>query len=234
MCIRDSSWTLTGEELEGLSLVPTPDTSGNFSLTVTATSTENDGDTSSITGLMNIDLGAVADIPNLLLHDAAGFEDDAIPLSISTEATGGDEIVGITITGVPNGAVLSAGTNNGNGTWTLTPDQLDGLSVTPPENSNANFQLGVTVTSMDGDDLAETTQAMNVSVTGVADKPILNVPSQISIDGILESADLGIESALQDLDGSESLSVSISNIPTGAIVIAAIVFVAVATARARR
>ena len=215
---QDGSWTLTGEELEGLSLVPTPDTSGNFSLTVTATSTENDGDTSSITGLMNIDLGAVADIPNLLLHDAAGFEDDAIPLSISTEATGGDEIVGITITGVPNGAVLSAGTNNGNGTWTLTPDQLDGLSVTPPENSNANFQLGVTVTSMDGDDLAETTQAMNVSVTGVADKPILNVPSQISIDGILESADLGIESALQDLDGSESLSVSISNIPTGAIV----------------
>ncbi|MGJ3259318.1 MAG: LamG-like jellyroll fold domain-containing protein [Rhodospirillales bacterium] len=215
---QDGSWTLSGEELDGLGLVPSPDLSGNFSLMVTATSTENDGDSSSVTGLMNINLSAVADAPSLLLHDAAGFEDDAIPLEISTEATGGDEIVGITITGVPNGATLSAGTNNGNGTWTLTQEQLEGLTVTPPENSNTNFQLGVTVTSMDDDDLAETTQAMNVSVTGVADKPTLNVPSQITIDGALESADLGIESALTDMDGSESLSVSISNIPTGAVV----------------
>ncbi len=215
---QDGSWTLSGEDLDGLSLAPAADFSGSFSLTVTATSTENDGDTSSVTGLMNINLGAVADVPTLLLHDAAGFEDDAIPLEISTAANGGDEIVGITITGIPNGATLSAGTNNGNGTWTLTEDQLEGLTITPPENSNANFQIGVTVTSMDGDDLAETTQSMNVSVTGVADKPILNVPSQITIDGVLESADLGIESALGDLDGSESLSVSISNIPNGAVV----------------
>lgn len=215
---QDGSWTLSGEDLDGLSLVPSADFSGSFSLTVTATSTENDGDTSSVTGLMNINLGAVADVPTLLLHDAAGFEDDAIPLEISTAANGGDEIVGITITGIPNGATLSAGTNNGNGTWTLTEDQLEGLTITPPENSNANFQIGVTVTSMDGDDLAETSQSMNVSVTGVADKPILNVPSQITIDGVLESADLDIESALGDLDGSESLSVSISNIPNGAVV----------------
>lgn len=215
---QDGSWTLDGGDLDGLSLSPSADFSGNFTLTVTATSTENDGDTSSVTGLMNINLGAVADVPTLLLHDAAGFEDDAIPLEISTAANGGDEIVGITITGIPNGATLSAGTNNGNGTWTLTEDQLEGLTITPPENSNANFQIGVTVTSMDGDDLAETSQAMNVSVTGVADKPILNVPPQISIDGVLESADLNIESALGDLDGSESLSVSISNIPLGAVV----------------
>ena len=215
---QDGSWTLSGEDLDGLSLVPSAEFSGSFSLTVTATSTENDGDTSSVTGLMNINLGAVADVPTLLLHDAAGFEDDAIPLEISAAANGGDEIVGITITGIPNGATLSAGTNNGNGTWTLTEDQLEGLTITPPENSNANFQIGVTVTSMDGDDLAETSQSMNVSVTGVADKPILNVPSQITIDGVLESADLDIESALGDLDGSESLSVSISNIPNGAVV----------------
>ncbi|MBO6520414.1 MAG: DUF642 domain-containing protein [Rhodospirillales bacterium] len=214
----DGSWTLSGQDLDGLNLVPAADASGNFSLTVTATSTENDGDTSSVTGLMNINLGAVADVPTLVLHDAAGFEDDAIPLEISTEATGGDEIVGITISGLPNGASLSAGTNNGNGTWTLTEEQLEGLTITPPENSNANFQLSVTVTSMDGDDLAEATQAMNVSVTGVADKPLLNVPSQITIDGVLDAADLDIESSLTDLDGSESLSVSISNIPTGAVV----------------
>ena len=32
---------------------------------------------------------------------------------------------------LPDGAVLSAGTDNGDGTWTLTPDQLTGLAVTP-------------------------------------------------------------------------------------------------------
>ncbi len=214
----DGNWVLTGDQLSGLTMIPPADLSGNFSLTVTATSTENDGDTSSVTGLMNIGLGAVADIPSLILHDAAGFEDDAIPLEISTAANGGDEIVGITIIGVPAGASLSAGTNNGNGTWSVDPADLEGLTITPPANSNVNFQLGVTVSSMDGDDIAEATQALNVSVTAVADKPLLNVPSQVSIEGILDAADLNIEAALGDLDGSESLTVSISNIPVGAVV----------------
>ncbi|WNJ98133.1 LamG-like jellyroll fold domain-containing protein [Thalassospiraceae bacterium LMO-JJ14] len=212
----DGSWTLSGAQLDGLTLTPAADTSGNFSLTVTATSTENDGDSSSVTGLMNVSVDAVADAPTLILHNAAGFEDDAIPLEISTAATGGDEIVGVTISGVPNGASLSAGIDNGDGTWTLTEAQLDGLTITPPDSSNANFNIGVTVTSMDGDDLAETSQSLSVSVTAVADKPTLNVPSQIIADG-LDAVDLDIQSALNDLDGSESLSINISNIPDGAI-----------------
>ena len=212
----DGTWTLSGAQLDGLTLTPAADTSGNFSLTVTATSTENDGDSASVTGLMNVSVDAVADAPTLILHNAAGFEDDAIPLEISTAAAGGDEIVGVTISGVPNGALLSAGINNGDGTWTLTEAQLDGLTITPPDSSNANFNIGVTVTSMDGDDLAETTQSLSVSVTAVADKPTLNVPSQIIAEG-LDAVDLDIQSALNDLDGSETLSINISNIPNGAI-----------------
>jgi len=212
----DGTWTLTGAQLDGLTITPPADASGSFSLMVTATSTENDGDSASVTGLLNLNVGAVADAPTLILHDAAGFEDDAIPLEISTAAAGGDEIVGITISGIPTGASLSAGTDNGDGTWTLTEAQLDGLTITPPNSSNANFNIGVTVTSMDGDDLAETTQALSVSVTAVADKPTLNVPSQITAEG-LDAVDLDIQSALNDLDGSESLSINISNIPSGAI-----------------
>ncbi|MEQ8321211.1 MAG: LamG-like jellyroll fold domain-containing protein [Rhodospirillales bacterium] len=212
----DGTWTLTGEDLTGLTMTPPKDVSGNFSLTVTATSTENDGDSTSVTGLMNVNVGAVADVPTLILHDAAGFEDDAIPLEISTAAAGGDEIVSVTISGIPTGAVLSAGIDNEDGTWTLSEDQLEGLTITPPNSSGVNFQIGVTVTSMDGDDLAETTQALNVSVTSVADKPTLNVPSQVNAEG-QDAVDLDIQSALNDLDGSESLSINISNIPNGAV-----------------
>ncbi|MEX2312125.1 MAG: hypothetical protein WD624_06655, partial [Rhodospirillales bacterium] len=212
----DGSWTLSGDQLSGLTMTPPADASGHFSLMVTATSTENDGDSSSVTGLLNINVGAVADAPTLILHDAAGFEDDAIPLEISTAAAGGDEIVGITISGVPAGATLSAGTANPDGTWSLSTGDLDGLKITPPENNNANFNLSVTVTSMDGDDLAETTQALSVSVTAVADKPTLDVPAQVAVEGSVP-VDLNIHGALNDLDGSESLSINISNIPEGAI-----------------
>lgn len=212
----DGSWTLTGEQLDGLTLTPAADTSGSFSLMVTATSTENDGDSSTVTGLMNVDIGSVADAPTLVLHDAAGFEDDAIPMEISTASQGGDAITGITISGVPSGAVLSAGTDNGDGTWTLTEGDLDGLTITPPADSNTNFQLNISVESTDGTDTATTTQAMNVAVTAVADKPTLDVPSQISVEGV-DAVDLSIDAALTDLDGSESLSINISNIPDGAV-----------------
>jgi large repetitive protein len=43
------------------------------------------------------------------------------------------------ISGVPSGAVLSAGTDNGDGSWTLTSAQLSGLTITPPANSDGDF-----------------------------------------------------------------------------------------------
>ena len=64
--------------------------------------------------------------------------------------TDSSEILSITISGVPSGAVLSAGTDNGDGSWTLTPEQLSGLTITPPANSDADFTLTVTATSQDG------------------------------------------------------------------------------------
>ena len=83
--------------------------------------------------------------PVLELVDAAGSEDTPIVLSIdfgTPEANAEYEIV---VSNVPQGAILSAGTDNGDGTWTLTPDQLDGLTVTPPSDFNGQFELGVQV-----------------------------------------------------------------------------------------
>ena len=58
------------------------------------------------------------------------------------------DTVSITITGVPADATLSAGINNGNGSWTLTPAQLNGLTLTAGEATTAT--LTVTATNTGG------------------------------------------------------------------------------------
>src|SRR5262249_60467892 len=80
-----------------------------------------------------------------------------------------------TIAGVPAGASLSAGTDNGDGSWTLAPGQLAGLSITPPANYSGSFNLSVTATSVDGASSATTSATLSAAVTCVADAPTLHV-----------------------------------------------------------
>ena len=78
----------------------------------------------------------MADTPILHVASAQGSEDTRIPLAIEAGLTDTSEILSITIDGVPAGAALSAGAHNADGTWTLTPEQLAGLTVLPPANSD--------------------------------------------------------------------------------------------------
>ena len=110
-----------------------------------------------------------ADAPTLDVSDASGNEDSAIALDIDAGLTDSSEVLSITISGVPDGATLSAGTDNGDGTWTLSSDQLSGLTITPPEDFSGPFDLGVTATSADGEDVASATGSITVDVDGVAD-----------------------------------------------------------------
>ena len=78
--------------------------------------------------------------------------------------------------GVLSGAQQSAGTDNLDGTWTLTPAELAGLTVTTPADSDADFTLTVSATSTEADGAAATTLAnLDVPVTGVADVPTVDV-----------------------------------------------------------
>lgn len=43
--------------------------------------------------------------------------------------------------------MLSAGDDNGDGSWTLTPAQLTGLSITPPANFSGTMSLTATAIS---------------------------------------------------------------------------------------
>ena len=110
----------------------------DFDLTVTATATDG-SDTATTTDSIHVTVAADADAPTLSVSDASGTEDTAIALDITSALTDvdGSESLEITISGVPTGASLSAGTDNGDGSWTLTSGQLSGLSVTPAADSDA-------------------------------------------------------------------------------------------------
>ena len=91
------------------------------------------------------------------------------PLSISSSLTDtdGSESLSVTVANVPDGAELSAGTDNGDGTWTLGADDLGGLTINVP-SGQADFQLEVNATATEDDgDTATTTVTVDVDVEDV-------------------------------------------------------------------
>ena len=124
----------------------------------------------------------------------------------------------MTVSGVPTGAVLSAGTDNEDGTWTLTPDQISGLSITPPENfSGDGIDLTVTSTVVDTDpDTGEEITGTFANEFSVAiGDPTLTVAD--ASGGEDSAIPLDISTALTDADGSEAItSIEINGIPQGA------------------
>jgi len=207
----DGSWTLQASDLNGLTLTPADDFSGSFDLTVTAQSADGD-DVATTTGSITVDVAGVADTPTLGVSNPTGSEDSAIALDIDAGLTDSSEVLTVTISGVPEGATLSAGTDNGDGTWTLASDDLDGLTITPANDFSGSFDLTVTAQSADGDDVATTTGSITVDVAGVADNPTLDVADASGFEDIAIALD--IDAGL--VDASEVLSVTISSVPDGA------------------
>ena len=83
-----------------------------------------------------------------------GGEADTLtyPLNITANLTDtdGSETLSIMLDGLPDGAVLSAGTDNGDGTFTLTNEDLDGLEISVPSDTG-DFGVGVTATTTEED-----------------------------------------------------------------------------------
>ncbi|NQV98710.1 MAG: tandem-95 repeat protein, partial [Rhodospirillales bacterium] len=212
--IDGTSATLNAQQLNGLTITPPLDFNAPFNLSVSATATEADGGSFEVTsGTMTVDVTGVADQAEVLAADAAGLEDGTIPLNIG--ASGNDDISSITIAGVPAGAELSAGTDNGDGSWTLAPDDLAGLTIRPAENSDADFTLSVSATTVDGEDsITSAPVSLDVSVAADADMPTLDLSLSTGLEDTAIA--LEIDAGLTDTDGSESLSITIADIPAGA------------------
>lgn len=164
-------------------------------------------------------LAAIPSVPlGLVVETARGREDTAIPLAIGTTRISSQEAknLAITITGLPEGARLSAGQEDAADRWTLRPDQLSGLTLVPPGNYSGRFELSVSAAFQNADiDRQAVTKPLAVNVSGVADLPSLAVEDATGSRG--RPIPLVLDAALADGDGSESLSVVITGAPEGTV-----------------
>ncbi|WP_042694704.1 hypothetical protein, partial [Azospirillum sp. B506] len=221
LMISNGSVTLTPAQLAGLKITPPLNSDVDFDLTVTATAKDGSAAVATTTQTLHVTVDPVTDTPTLTVSAARGDEDTAIALTITPALTDtdGSEALTITISGIPDGAHLSndAGTalTISNGSVTLTPAQLAGLKITPPLNSDVDFDLTVTATAKDGSAaVAATTQTLHVTVDPVTDTPTLSVSAARGDEDTAIA--LTITPALTDTDGSEALTITISGIPDGA------------------
>ncbi|MBF9196207.1 hypothetical protein, partial [Microvirga terrestris] len=78
----------------------------------------------------------LADPPDVIARDVVGMEDGSIRLDLSAGLVDrdGSEALTLSILGVPAGAVLSHGTRQADGSWSISASDLSQLSLTPPEH----------------------------------------------------------------------------------------------------
>lgn len=103
------------------------------------------------------------------------FLTGAIAISAALTDADGSESLSVIVSGLPDGASLSAGFDNGDGSTTLTAGELSGLLLTVPADQGA-FLLDVTARSVDtdadnglvstADTLASSSITMSVSIDG--------------------------------------------------------------------
>jgi len=115
---------------------------------ITVKVTDADGET--YEEAITIDVADVFEAPVLEMASASGVEDQPIELSIDIGDLEADTQYTVTISNVPEGGLLSDGTANDDGTWTLTPAQLDGLELNPPADFSGDFDLDIEVTAIHG------------------------------------------------------------------------------------
>ena len=154
----------------------------------------------------------IAEIENELVLN----EDEAVELNIGLQGDGGAVgQVQIRISGLPEGASLSAGQNLGQGEWILNVGDLNGLQLYPAANSDENFSLQLTVTNISAEGSTQSLpQTIDVTVNAVADGSVLHVQSTSTMED--QVIDLQIDSVLIDDDGSESQIIMIEGLPAGA------------------
>jgi len=217
--------TITGWNLAGLTVLPPLHSDVDFTLVVAVTATETaNGATATTNANLAVTVAAAADSPTLTVFPAAGNEDTAIALSVATALvdTDGSETLTLSVASIPVGATLADGGGNtftataGNTTATTTGWNLAGLTILPPLHSDADFTLVVAATATEAASGATATTNANLAVTvaPVADAPTLTAfPAAGNEDTAIA---LSVATALVDTDGSETLALGVSSIPIGA------------------
>jgi hypothetical protein len=203
LTVINGSITLTAAQLAGLTLRAGGLTSAMLS--ATATNTE-DAVANSAPQMIALTVNPAA--PILSAPAAASVaEDGTVLLGISETPANPSDVVSIAITGVPADAILSAGSKNPDGSWTLTAAQLAGLKLDAGEVTTRSL----TVTATDTGSGAAASASIALSVTPVA--PTLSAPAALSVaqDGAVT---LGIVET--PFDPRDVVSITITGVPADA------------------
>ena len=159
-----------------ITVTPKADVSGIASITLRA----RDGGSGYSEEAFTLTVSAVADAPSLAVGPASGNTDTAIALTIAASQTDADlsETLSVEVSGVPAGAALSAGVDQGGGVWLLTPAQLAGLTITPAAGDASDFILTVRAITSEGGSTNFSEMPLNVSVNGA--------PTDIAFSGSVD------------------------------------------------
>ncbi|WP_420833141.1 cadherin-like domain-containing protein [Shewanella gaetbuli] len=99
-------------------------------------------------------------LDNFAIH---GNENTPLALNINVASPDANESLTVEISGLPQGAQLSAGTEH-NGVWTLQQHELTNLKVTPAQDFHGQFDIDVKAISHDGSSTASISHSITVDV----------------------------------------------------------------------
>ncbi|ALR93895.1 tandem-95 repeat protein [Vibrio sp. Vb5031] len=162
-------------------------------------------------GIDNIEI-TVADAD----YQIIGTEDTPVPLDIDAALTDtdGSENLAILIEDVPEGSSLSAGVDNGDGTWSLQPGELEGLEFIPSADFNGDVTLTVNATSTDVDTgtTATATQDVTIHISPTNDAPEVtgDITAVTAEDNSITLTQEQLLEHAVDIDGDDLSAINLS------------------------
>ncbi|MFO1065109.1 MAG: DUF642 domain-containing protein [Pirellulales bacterium] len=214
----DGSWSVAASDLNKIELNAPKNFAGQVNLTVEATTTESsNGSTTVVSRDFAVNFAAVADNANVTVNDVAGTEDQPIKLDLAASLADvdGSESLNVSIKGVPEGFSLSAGTRQADGSWSVAASDLNKIELNAPKDfaGQVNLTVEATTTEASNGSTAVVSRDFAVNIAAVADN------ANVTVNDVAGTEDqpikLDLAASLADVDGSESLNVSIKGVPEG-------------------
>lgn len=235
--------TAQGITLNGVTYTSPQDDSSDPQLTFTTYVFEKGvAEPASTSVTCTVTVNGITDGATLNPNNASGDEDQVVAINLGLQKLDASEETYVTVSGVPDGctfqngaggAVGSAGTLNattGTRTWTFSVAEVAALGlatggalyVVGPTHVSGSWTLTAQAFTLDTDGSVATQVASNplpltLTLAAVANAPDLSAASAIRFDEDGQHS-LDLRADLKDLDGSESLSVTITGAPEGSII----------------
>ncbi len=227
------TYEMTRAEAAALQLTPPDDLHGPFSITVEAASTEpSNGNTKwSFAGphlQRRCGRRSAAADHRQLLRQRRRADLCSAPSRAALKDADGSEILSVKISGIPADTLLSAGSNNGDGSWTIPVGDLGTLMMLPPKDYSGTMTLTLEAFGLETSNgsVGQATANFTVTVAPLADNVAIVASMPAAPKAPISRLDLGLK--LKDKSGSlpgenpaETLHVTFSGIPAGVSLVAA-------------